>query len=457
MRDMTQCVTDVAVIGAGIIGISVAYYLKKADPRLKVTLVDQGQPMAFTSAQSGENYRNWWPHPVMKRFTDHSLDLMEDIARETDNRINMTRRGYVLATRAREIDELTDQLFAGYSNDPTNDIRLHDSDMTQTYVPADSEEWQTAPTGVDVLYGEEHINKHFPWYGGGLNTLIHIRRAGMIDSQQMGQVMLERFREWGGQRVCARVTAIEKKQNFFLVMDDGAEKLETTMVVNAAGPFINDISKMLGVELPVYNVLQQKIAFEDVDKAIPRHMPFSIDLDNQVINWNEEEKELLAADPDYACLTREMPGAIHCRPEGDDKGTWVKIGWAYNGEPSEATLEPRLDDHFPEIALRGAARLNPALETYIGRMPRNHTHYGGYYTMTHENWPLIGPMGVDGTYVVGAMSGFGTMAACASGDLCAGWILDGKVPHYAEQLSLQRYDNEALMVVLNAQLDRGLL
>ncbi|MBT6095941.1 MAG: FAD-binding oxidoreductase, partial [Rhodospirillaceae bacterium] len=91
---MTMDSTDIAVIGAGIVGIAVAYHLKKAAPKLSVTLIDSGQPMALTSAQSGENYRNWWPHPVMKAFTDASIDLMEDLSRVTDNRLNMSRRGY---------------------------------------------------------------------------------------------------------------------------------------------------------------------------------------------------------------------------------------------------------------------------------------------------------------------------------------------------------------------------
>lgn len=450
---MTHRVTDVAVIGAGIIGISTTYYLKKADPNLNVTLIDLGQPMAFTSAQSGENYRNWWPHPLMKRFTDHSIDLMEDIARQTDNRINMTRRGYVLATRTKDID----RLLAGFTGEGAEDVRFHDGGGAASYVPADSEDWQTAPSGVDVLHGEKLIKKYYPGYGEGLRTLIHIRRAGMIDSQQMGQVMLERFRQWGGKRLRARVTAIESKQGFELILDDGGEKLGAAMVVNAAGPFLNDIAKMLGSKLPVTNVLQQKIAFEDVAGAIPRRMPFSIDLDQQVIDWGEEERELLAAAPDHAWLAGEMPGGVHCRPEGGEGGAWVKLGWAYNETPAQATFEPALDDNFPEIVLRGAARLNPSLKAYFEHLPRNRIHYGGYYTMTDENWPLIGPMGVEGTYVVGGMSGFGTMAACASGELCATWVLNGDLPDYAEHLSLHRYADAALMAELNAKQDRGLL
>ncbi len=82
--------TEVVVVGAGSIGIAVAYYLVTRHGVKDVVLVDSGDPMALTSAQSGENYRNWWPHPTMRAFTDRSIDLMEEIARATGNRIHMT-------------------------------------------------------------------------------------------------------------------------------------------------------------------------------------------------------------------------------------------------------------------------------------------------------------------------------------------------------------------------------
>ena len=71
------------VIGAGVAGIATAHYLALRPEIGEVTIVDRGQPMAFTSAQSGENYRNWWPHPVMTAFTDLSISLMEEIDRTT--------------------------------------------------------------------------------------------------------------------------------------------------------------------------------------------------------------------------------------------------------------------------------------------------------------------------------------------------------------------------------------
>ena len=114
-------------------------------------------------------------------------------------------------------------------------------------------------------------------------------------------------------------------------------------------------------------------------------------------------------------------------------------------------------ESFPEIVSRGAVRLNPSLKTYYGRLPRAMHHYGCYYTLTDENWPLIGSMDVAGSYVVGAMSGFGTMAACAAGDLCARVLLAEAVPEYAHALSPQRYSDTDLMAEITALSQRGIL
>jgi D-arginine dehydrogenase len=107
--------------------------------------------------------------------------------------------------------------------------------------------------------------------------------------------------------------------------------------------------------------------------------------------------------------------------------------------------------------MRGASRLNPALRGYYGRLPRERIHYGGYYTMTRENWPLIGPMKTDGAFVIGALSGFGTMAACAAGELCARSIAGASLPAYAEKLSLARYRDPTLLAALRAAADKGVL
>jgi glycine/D-amino acid oxidase-like deaminating enzyme len=87
----------------------------------------------------------------------------------------------------------------------------------------------------------------------------------------------------------------------------------------------------------------------------------------------------------------------------------------------------------------------PALQRYYDRLPNRRSHYGGFYTMTEENWPIIGPLNTPGLFVIGALSGFGSMAACAAGSLCTSWITGAARPVFADHLAINRYQNRALM------------
>jgi len=451
---------EVAIVGAGIAGIATAYYLCLESPKCTPVIIDPRAPMSLTSAQSGENYRNWWPHRTMTDFTDRSIDLMEKIARDSGNRLHMTRRGYALATRAPDIDGLIAELHAGYGTEASDHIRIHKKGAPGSYKAALSADWEGAPDGVDVIQDQGLIRQAFPSFDAEIKNVLHIRRAGDISGQQMGEFMLERIKKLGGRRVVGSVTAMQARPGGFALEvadDDGVGQIRAEKVVNAAGPFAKELAAMLGITLPVETLLQQKIAFDDHKGAISRQMPFAIDLDARTLDWTAEERELLADDEELAWLVEAIPGGIHCRPDGGDHGTWIKLGWAFNRTPGEAAWEPGLNPQFPEIVLRGAAALNASLKTYYGSLPRGFSHYGGYYAMTRENWPLIGPMGVEGAYVVGALSGFGTMSACAAGELCAAWILGKALPHYAEDLSPARYDNAVLMSELEAAASKGVL
>ena len=450
---------QVAIIGAGNIGIAVAYYLVTQHGARSVVLLDGGEPMALTSAQSGENYRNWWPHPVMTDYTDHAIDLLEDIARTSGNRINMTRRGYALVTRRDRPEDLIQELEQGYGERAATRIRIHEGGSGRSYKPASSAAWERAPDGVDVLVDRALIRAHFPSLAPDASTVLHIRRAGDISGQQLGQLMLEAVRGAGGRVRRGRVTAIEVGPPFALALEDrdGASILHADRVVNAAGPFLAQVAGFVGEELPVTCVYQQKLAFEDTAGAIPRDLPFTIDLDGQELAWTEEERAELATAPEAASLLRPMPGGIHRRPEGAEGGRWIKLGWAYNTTPSDPAGPPPIDPNFPDVLIRGASRLSPALRTYLGRLPRGARHYGGYYTMTQENWPLIGPMRTSGMFVAGALSGFGTMAATATGAICAAWVAGRHRPAYAEGFALQRYEDEMLMAELRAATSKGVL
>ena len=420
---------EIAIIGAGIAGIATAFYLAEQFGKRSVLLIDPRQPMSYTSAQSGDNYRNWWPHPTMAAFTNDSIDELDRLTAESDNFFSMTRGGYALATRQDDISELAGAITGGID--------------------------------VDLISGSDVANR-FPSLSDDIRHVLHITRGGDISGQQLGTYMLDKLRASGGRRLQGEVIAIESGSAYELDVktSEGVQRVSAEIVVNAAGPFVNHVGDMLGYKLPVTNFFQQKIAFEDVRGAISRDMPFSIDLDEKTLSWTEEERELLAEDGDLEWLTQPIHGGTHCRPEGGPNGKWVKLGWAYNHratEPQEDMAnEPTIDPQFPEIVIRGAAAFIPSLQQYVDDPPTRFTHYGGYYTMTEENWPLIGPTNDSGAFVVGALSGFGSMAACAAGRLCASHVCGGELPSYADDLSVARLENTALLEELQTA-DKGVL
>ncbi|MEE8308333.1 MAG: FAD-dependent oxidoreductase, partial [Gammaproteobacteria bacterium] len=146
---------EIAVIGAGIAGIAAAYYLCVEQKKKSLLLIDSRQPMSYTSAQSGDNYRNWWPHRTMTDFTNDSIDELDRFARESDNVFNMTRGGYVLATRQNDVSKIAAEIPGGIA--------------------------------VDVYDDQAQIQQEFPALATEIRNVIHIRRGGDISGQQLGQ------------------------------------------------------------------------------------------------------------------------------------------------------------------------------------------------------------------------------------------------------------------------------
>ena len=441
---------DAIVIGAGIAGIATAWSLARRNGDRKTVLVDALSPMSFTSAQSGENYRNWWPHPLMTGFIDHSLDLLEQVVKEAGGDVSVNRRGYALATRREEIGELLHSLHAGYGGKTGTPVRQHDHHGSYERALSDHAD------GVDVCSGQAFAQEIYPAFDPAVRHVFHVRRAGDIDSYALAQHMLKQIRAGGGMLLRGEVSGIDRNASFRITLTDGRVIDAGTLVI-AAGPFVNHLLAHLGERLPVRNVLQQKFAFEDTLGAVPRDQPFAVDLDEQQLDWSDEEREWLAGDEQYSFLIRPMPGNVHRRIDGGQQGRWLSLGWAYNEQAGEPAWSPPLDERFPEIVMRAASHLNPTLKPYIERMPAARRHYGGYYTMTDENLPIIGPLPVEGAFVVAGLSGFGTMAACAAGDCCARWISDAAPMPYARRLSLARYDDASFMQELAKNRNRGVL
>jgi sarcosine oxidase, subunit beta len=190
--------------------------------------------------------------------------------------------------------------------------------------------------------------------------------------------------------------------------------------------------------------------------VIPRQGPMMIWTDPVWLPWSEDERNELARSEGHRHLLEPFPAGVHGRPEGAGESPVVLLIWTYEVAPQEPTFPISFDPAYGEICLRGMSRMIPGLRAYLSRLPRCVVD-GGYYTKTRENRFLAGPLPLDGAYVLGALSGYGLMAAAGAAELLADYIAERPLPRYAPAFRLDRYDDPAYGELLAGWGDSGQL
>ena len=430
---------DVVICGAGITGVAAAYFLSRAGIK-NIRLIDERPPLSLTSDRSTECYRNWWPNAEMLALMNRSIDLMEMLAEESGNVFRMNRRGYLYVTadegkvaHLRTTSQRTSDLSAG-------PLRLHSSSSLY-YQPSSKEGFHDQPTGADLLIGNELIRKYFPYLTEHVVAALHVRRAGWLSAQQLGMYLLETARQHGVRFESARVIGVDAGNDCVKTIQlSSGERIDSPIFINAAGPYFREVGRLLGIDLPVHTELHLKAAIKDPLEVVGRDAPLLIWIDSQSLPWQEDERQALAEDDETRWLTESFPSGVHTRPEGGDESQTILMLWEYQTKVMEPVWPPVMNEQYPEIALRGLAAMLPRMKEYFDRMPRPQLD-GGYYTKTRENRPLIGPMGVDGAYMIGAVSGYGIMSACGAGELLAAHVTGADLPAYAPVFALSRYED----------------
>jgi glycine/D-amino acid oxidase-like deaminating enzyme len=451
---------EVVICGAGIAGVAAAYHLTRRGIT-SIVLVDEGPPLSLTSDKSAESYRNWWPGPGsdMVSLMNRSIDLMEDLARESGNVFLMNRRGYLFATAQPEQVEHYLRAAEEAAVLGVGPVRIHRS-PGDDYRPAPAVGYEGQPTGTDVITDRSVIRRHFPYLAEDTIALLHARRCGWFSGQQLGMYMLERARARGVRLIEGRVERIEtaggRVSGVKVVGPGGSRTVGTPRFVNAAGPYVRDVGRLVGVDLPVFCERHAKVAFHDTLGVVPRHAPMTIWTDPVRLPWSPEERAELQGSDALRHLLEEMPAGVHGRPEGGGDSPIVLGVWTYDVEPMEARFPVEFDPAYAEIVLRGLSRPIPGLAAYLSRLPKCYVD-GGYYTKTRENRLLAGPLPLEGSFLIGGLSGYGMMSSNGAADLLADHIAERPLPPYAPAFHLDRYQNPAYQARLAEWGDSGQL
>ena len=417
---------DVVICGAGIAGAAAAYHVAVRRGIRNVVIVDERDPLTLTSDKGTQAYRNWWPGPddTMLRLVSRSIDLLEESSAESGHAFRMNRRGYLFATanagKLTKIEE-TARVVSTFG---MGDVRRHSS--VATYRAAPPEGFADQPTGADLLVGDA-ARAAFPYLADDTVGALHVRRAGWLNAVALGSWLLSQAIANGARFVRERVTRVDttggRVREVHLA---SGNSIATDRLVVAAGPGLPAFARSLGVDLPVFSELHAKMTLRDPRRAVGRDAPFLIWADPVHLDGEAEER----------------PAGVHIRPIDLAHGDELYLIWTFETEPREFAWPPSFDPSYGDVVLAGAARMVPGLAPYVAQRASGFVD-GGFYCKTPENRPLIGPLPIDGAFVLGALSGMGVMSAHASGELVSLHVAGESLPDYAKWFLPARYDDPA--------------
>ncbi|WP_448566820.1 NAD(P)/FAD-dependent oxidoreductase [Thermus sp.] len=408
---------EVLVVGAGILGLSAAYFL--AEKGLPVVVLEREAPLACTSDKSTECYRVFWPgDEALAALVARSLELMGAFAHVA----RPNRRGYLY------VGEEESLLLLAQEAPHAGPLRVHKG--VSTYP-------REAAWGLDLVRSGA-VGEVFPYLGHLRNkAALHVRPAGWFSAQGLGMGLLEGLRQMGGKLAYGEFLGLEReggRPRYARVRRGTGEALwPFSLLVLAPGPGLPGLLEALGLELPLVAEPHFKAWFPDPLALFPREAPLIIWNEPQEI-FTAEEKALLREDEELAPLLGPLPPGAHGRPEGE--GFLALYNPFPIGEMPRGCL-PTPPPWAGEVALRGLFPLLPRLPAYLGVRPRVD---GGYYVRTPENRPLLGPL-EEGVFLAGAFSGYGVMAALGAGELLARWALGEDLPSWAPSLTPGRFQD----------------
>ncbi len=261
--------SDVVIIGGGIIGVSIAYYLVKNGLR-DVLLLEKGLMGEGATGKCAGGIRTQFSTEINIRFSQLSLKVIEQFREELGVDPEFHRIGYLfLAARERPWGTL--KANAELIQSMGLEVELLEPDEIQRRWPF---------LRVDDLLGGSYTERD--GYAGPHEVLQGFAKG----ARRLGAILREGL----------EVTRIHvKKGRVHAVETAKGEKILTPLVINAAGPCAARVAAMVGLDLPVLP-LRRQIFFTDSFDDLPPAFPLTIDLE---YSWymRREGKGLLLAGP----------------------------------------------------------------------------------------------------------------------------------------------------------------
>ncbi len=229
---------EVVIIGGGVIGSSIAYYLAKEGCE-DVIILEREYPTWGASGRCGAGIRQQWGTEMNCRLAKGSVDLFEGLSAELDYDIEFAPGGYlVLATSQAQLEQYR------------RNVILQNSLGIPSKIITPQEAREIVPIlRTDGLPGAAYCPTD--GHANPFKTNLAFLRA----AQRLG-VRLYKFTEAKGIEVRGgKVRGVLTSQG----------RIETSKVVDAAGGYSARVGKMAGLEIPTFSERHQIMVTEPLD------------------------------------------------------------------------------------------------------------------------------------------------------------------------------------------------
>jgi glycine/D-amino acid oxidase-like deaminating enzyme len=373
---------DAVVIGGGIIGVATAFWLSRAG--MSTILVEMRDGLStLTTTASIESFRAQFTEPAMAALAKESIEVWENFAQVTGlegYKIDLHHGGYLFLTTEAEMVAEVKAAVATY----------HEVGVTDS----------------EYLTGEELL-KRWPWLNPEVKAGAFRAKDGWFSAHEVTQGFA-RAADNARFFVRTRATGIETDAKGVCAVITDRGRIDTRVVVNAAGPFASTVGQWVGLDLPIYQMRRQRVFVAPHDK-IPKDAPLVMDVDNESY-WRPE-----------------TGGAL--------------LGWHDPEEQkSEPMEDPQGDWDFPAFTLEMVSRLSPFWSEVVEDLKQEDLSvYAGQYVHAPDDQPLIGPVSDIPGFYLNCAYWPGVMLSAAAGR----WTCDlitGKMKPEDNPLRLSRFE-----------------
>ncbi len=237
---------SVVIIGGGVHGCSVAYYLAKKGMK-DVVLLEKDYLCAGGTGRSAAGVRHQFGTEINIRLAATSIKMLENLAEELDYRpgIGLMQGGYMmLAYTETQLEQF--KVNARLQNELVNaNTRILSVDQVAEIVKGINRE---GLLGASFNERDGHVDP------------FHLTQAYADAAKRLGVEIYTGTEVVDINTDGTRVTAVVTRQG---------DEIHTPLVVNAAGPHGAVITSMVGLDIPLYPERHQILVTEPLEKFLP--------------------------------------------------------------------------------------------------------------------------------------------------------------------------------------------